>query len=31
MKDEIIQIEKQTKQIRDIRDDIITILNNMEV
>lgn len=30
-KDEIIQIEKQSKQIQNIRDDIIDIMNNLEV
>lgn len=30
-KDEIIQIEQQSKQIQNIRDDIINIMNNLEV
>lgn len=30
-KDEIIQIERQSKQIQNIRDDIIEIMNNLEV
>ncbi len=30
-KDEIIQIEQQSKQIQNIRDDIIDIMNNLEV
>lgn len=30
-KDEIIQIEQQSKQIRNIRNDIIDIMNNLEV
>lgn len=30
-KDEIIQIEQQSKQIQNIRDDIVDIMNNLEV
>ena len=31
LKDEIANIEKQTKQIKDIREDINEAFNNMEV
>lgn len=31
LKDEIIQIEQQTKQIKDIKNDITDLLTNMEV
>lgn len=31
LKDEIIQIEKQCKEIENIRDDITDIMNKMEI